>query len=586
MIRFAKSDILVRFAALSLLVVGLIGVLAALIGDSYIGKDIRGGSAAAVAQSIAPQIEARLADLDLREPLSGPALEEFDSFISLAVLSDETTAIRIRNSEGTILYSSRAGEIGQVGTPGAELEAALQGRTASTVANATTDTGAAGDAGQIFRVFAPLTPVAGGPVVAGLEIEQSYDSIAARIASSRRTFHVTLGFGLVALYLLLQFMAWSATRAVLRAYGRISYFYRTGQELRASLDIGEVLTQAARHATVLGRGQLGLVALRHESDDSFIVRATYDRKQETASQQYRKVDEWFLHRVMASDDSLVTTQAAKPYRDLFGRESGDGTVGLLGVPLGPRDRRSGVILVARFDPPHVFRSKEIGLVDELAEHAAVAIDQADLLTRLRTYATELELNYDSTLKALMAAMDEKNAATEGHSERVAQLTLAIAREMGIPDERLSDIERGALLHDVGKVGVPNNVLHKRQTLTQKEWQAMQRHPLLAGLLMSKVGLLEGALPILLYHHERFDGQGYPFGLAGDKIPLEARIFAVVDAYDAITSDRPYREALSHREALEEIVENAGAQFDPAVIEAFKTVLERMPELRNDTKEVA
>jgi HD-GYP domain-containing protein (c-di-GMP phosphodiesterase class II) len=586
MIRFAKSDILVRFAMLSLLVVGLSGFLAALVGDSYIGNDIRGGSAEAVVRSIAPQVEARLAGLDLGEPLSGTALAELDSFVTQSLLSEETTAVRIRNSEGAVLYSSRASEIGQVGVPGAELEAALQGKTASTVASAVTDSGVAGDSGQIFRVFAPLTLVEGGPVVAGLEVEQGYDSIAARIASACRTFHITLGFGLFALYLLLQGVAWVATRAVLRAYGRLSYFYRTGQQLRASLDIGEVLTQVARHATVLARGQLGLVALWDGSDDSFIVRATYDRKQETASQQYRKIDEWFLHRVMASDDSLVTTQAAKPYLALFSHESVSGTVGLLGVPLGPRDKRSGVILIGRFGPPHVFRSKEIGLVDELAGHAATAIDQANLLTKLRTYATELELNYDSTLKALMAALDEKNAATEGHSERVAQLTLAIAREMGVPDERLNDIERGALLHDVGKVGVPDSVLHKPQTLTQKEWQAMQRHPLLAGLLVSKVGLLEGALPILLYHHERFDGQGYPFGLAGDKIPLEARIFAVVDAYDAITCDRPYRKALSHQEALEEIVENAGGQFDPSVIEAFKRVLERMPELRNETKEVA
>jgi HD-GYP domain-containing protein (c-di-GMP phosphodiesterase class II) len=158
--------------------------------------------------------------------------------------------------------------------------------------------------------------------------------------------------------------------------------------------------------------------------------------------------------------------------------------------------------------------------------------------------------------------------------------------MGIPEERLTDVERGALLHDVGKIGVPDSVLRKPQALSRKEWQEMQKHPLLSGILVSKVGVLEGALPILLYHHERYDGQGYPFGLLGDKIPLEARIFALVDAYDAMTSDRPYRAAMPHQEAMAEIIANAGTQFDPTVTEAFTAVLERIHAADDGAKEAA
>jgi HD-GYP domain-containing protein (c-di-GMP phosphodiesterase class II) len=149
--------------------------------------------------------------------------------------------------------------------------------------------------------------------------------------------------------------------------------------------------------------------------------------------------------------------------------------------------------------------------------------------------------------------------------------------MKVPEDRLVDIQRGALLHDVGKIGVPDAVLRKPRTLSLREWEAMKRHPLLAGILVSKVGFLEGALPILLYHHERFNGSGYPFGLAGDRIPLEARIFAVVDAYDAMTSDRPYRKAVAQDEAVQEIVTHSGSQFDPAVVEAFLRVMERAAE---------
>jgi HD-GYP domain-containing protein (c-di-GMP phosphodiesterase class II) len=183
----------------------------------------------------------------------------------------------------------------------------------------------------------------------------------------------------------------------------------------------------------------------------------------------------------------------------------------------------------------------------------------------------------------MAALDTKDAATEGHSERVARLTLAVAREMGLPEERMLDIERGALLHDVGKIGVPDSILRKPKSLNKMEWEAMQKHPLLAGLMVSKVGFLEGAMPILLYHHERYDGSGYPFRLAGDKIPLEARIFAVVDAYDALTSDRPYRQATSPQEALAEIKANAATQFDPQVVESFAAVLTRLLMVEQDAE---
>jgi HD-GYP domain-containing protein (c-di-GMP phosphodiesterase class II) len=204
------------------------------------------------------------------------------------------------------------------------------------------------------------------------------------------------------------------------------------------------------------------------------------------------------------------------------------------------------------------------------------VEQANLFAKVRAYASELEMTYDTTLKALSAALDAKDAVTEGHSERVAHLTKAIAREMNVPEEKLVDVERGALLHDVGKIGVPDAVLRKPRTLSRREWQAMQRHPLLAGILVSKIGFLEGALPILLYHHERFDGGGYPFGLSGDRIPLEARIFAVVDTYDAMTSDRPYRKAVGRAEAIKEIVSNSGSQFDPAVVEAFLRIVAQLP----------
>ena len=273
----------------------------------------------------------------------------------------------------------------------------------------------------------------------------------------------------------------------------------------------------------------------------------------------------------------MTSPWRAKYRRIFGVDLDDDTpMAVVCVPMALRKKVVGIIAVLRRPSAGAFSRGDAEMLEELAGQAAMAVEQANLFAKVRSYASELELSYDTTLKALSAALDAKDAATEGHSERVANLTVAIAKEMNIPQEKLVDVERGALLHDVGKIGVPDAVLRKPRTLTRREWQAMQRHPLLAGLLVSKVGFLEGALPILLYHHEHYNGKGYPFGLAGDRIPLEARIFAVVDAYDAMTSDRPYRKAMAHELAMEEIAAHSGTQFDPTVVEAFQRVIERLP----------
>ncbi len=183
---------------------------------------------------------------------------------------------------------------------------------------------------------------------------------------------------------------------------------------------------------------------------------------------------------------------------------------------------------------------------------------------------DLEEAYHETLSALVGALDVRDSEVSGHSMRVADLALAVAQEMGIrPDsQEWHDLKHGALLHDVGKIGVPDAVLRKPDALTSQEWALMRRHPILGHALLSQVRFLRGAAEISLCHHERYDGSGYPGGLAGQAIPLGARIFAVADAFDAMISNRPYRRALLEEEACEEIRRGSGTQFDPEVVEAF------------------
>jgi putative nucleotidyltransferase with HDIG domain len=189
-------------------------------------------------------------------------------------------------------------------------------------------------------------------------------------------------------------------------------------------------------------------------------------------------------------------------------------------------------------------------------------------TDLQRANAELRKSYDITLEALGDALDLKDAETEGHSKRVTAFTIAIARAMGLEDDEIRVIARGAFLHDIGKMAIPDSVLRKPGPLTQEEVMIMREHCLRGYQMVSKIPFLADAAEIVHAHQERWDGSGYPRGLRGDEIPLGARIFSIADTLDAITSDRPYRAAQSYQAAREEIERWSGRQFDPAIVQVF------------------
>lgn len=194
---------------------------------------------------------------------------------------------------------------------------------------------------------------------------------------------------------------------------------------------------------------------------------------------------------------------------------------------------------------------------------------------IRQMSERLAETYRGTLESLVAALDMRDQETRGHSARVAAHAVELARELGIRDEEeLAMIYQGALMHDVGKIGVPDAILRKTGPLTEEEWEFMRRHPALGYRILAQVPYLRPAARIVLAHHERWDGQGYPRGLKREQIPLGARIFAVCDTYDAVVSDRPYRKGQPPEAALREILAGAGTQFDPNVVEAFEALFPR------------
>jgi putative nucleotidyltransferase with HDIG domain len=179
--------------------------------------------------------------------------------------------------------------------------------------------------------------------------------------------------------------------------------------------------------------------------------------------------------------------------------------------------------------------------------------------------------YRTTLKALTAALETRDLETHGHSERVVNFSLRLGRELNLDAEQMRSLEFGSLLHDIGKIGVPDAILRKPAKLTEEEWVRMREHPLHGQKILRGIEFLEGAAKVVAQHHEKWDGGGYPLGLRGEEIDLNARIFAVADAFDAITSDRVYRAGRSYDEALAELEKYAGQQFDPNVVGAFRRV---------------
>jgi HD-GYP domain-containing protein (c-di-GMP phosphodiesterase class II) len=210
----------------------------------------------------------------------------------------------------------------------------------------------------------------------------------------------------------------------------------------------------------------------------------------------------------------------------------------------------------------------LDFLQALCAQAAIAIDSSALFSGLQRSNLDLSMAYDTTLEGWARALELRDRETEGHTQRVADLTVRLARAMGMPEAELVHLRRGALLHDIGKMGVPDSVLLKPGPLTEEEWAIMRQHPTHAYQLLSPITFLKPALDVPYCHHEKWDGSGYPRGLKAEQIPLSARIFAIVDVWDALRSDRPYRKAWSAQRARDYIRDQSGTHFDPAVVDAF------------------
>jgi response regulator RpfG family c-di-GMP phosphodiesterase len=234
------------------------------------------------------------------------------------------------------------------------------------------------------------------------------------------------------------------------------------------------------------------------------------------------------------------------------------------VPLITRGQIKGVL--ALLHRSHLAPDADwLEFLEILGGQAAVALDNADLFEHLQR-------SYEATLEGWVRALDLRDKETEGHSQRVTEMSVRLARAMGLDEEEIEHVRRGALLHDIGKLGIPDQILLKPGPLTEEEWVIMRTHPTLAYQWLSPIDYLRPALDIPYCHHEKWDGSGYPRGLAGEQIPLAARIFAVVDVWDALSSDRPYRKRWPDEKVHAHLCEQAGSHFDTQVVETFVSMV--------------
>jgi response regulator RpfG family c-di-GMP phosphodiesterase/putative methionine-R-sulfoxide reductase with GAF domain len=263
-------------------------------------------------------------------------------------------------------------------------------------------------------------------------------------------------------------------------------------------------------------------------------------------------------------DDLKVENAGFIRRDLLADEE---FTAYFGVPLIAKGEAKGVLEIFHRSPLRV-DMEWLNFLDSLGWQTAIAVDNALLFENIQRSNFDLEMAYNATIEGWSRALDLRDKETEGHTQRVTEMTVKLARRVGIGDRQIVNMRRGALLHDIGKMGVPDTILLKPGPLTAEEWDIMRKHPQLAFDLLSPIAYLQPALEIPLCHHEKWDGMGYPRGLQGEQIPLAARIFAVADVWDALTSDRPYRPAWSPEKAIEFIRENSGTHFDPQVVEIF------------------
>ena len=345
--------------------------------------------------------------------------------------------------------------------------------------------------------------------------------------------------------------------------------------MASSMELEDVLAQLAQRASVALGSPECLIYEYDAAQDVTILRSTFRAAGVDADGENQISAEYDLAEYPSDREILQRCEVAEEHlsdpeigADVRAWMETRGEKACLTVPLVYRGRALGLMQLIEKECERRFSRAEIGLARALAEQAAIALYNARLYTRSKEYAARLERSYFETVTALAAAMEAKDHYTAEHADMLAMMAVSVGRKLGLDEAELRDLQYASVLHDIGKIGIPGHILNKPDKLTDDEFAVMAEHTIIGERIISRIDYLAPIGKAIRAAHERWDGRGYPDKLAAEQIPAASRILFVCDAFHAMTSDRPYRKAMLHDDALEELRRNAGAQFDPKVVEAF------------------
>ncbi len=344
-----------------------------------------------------------------------------------------------------------------------------------------------------------------------------------------------------------------------RKIERLEHLIEITKFVNSTLNLDALLDRMLKISTDVLNAEAGSILLLDEEKDELVFAAATGEKSDKIKEIRVPVGEGVVGWVAREDKPVLIADAQNDPRFFkkADQKTKFKTKTIVAVPLKTKDKLIGVVEVLNKKDDTLFNEEDMNLLEALSNQAAVAIENAKLYENLK----QLFLN---TVKSLAAAIETKDIYTRGHSERVTQYSLIIAKKLGIESDELENLRLSALLHDIGKIGIDESILRKPAKLSPAEFEEIKKHPIYAANILESIPQLKEIIPIIKHHHERYDGQGYPDGLKGTDIPYLSRIIAIADTFDAMSSSRPYRQALPLDICLQEIIKCSGTQFDSEI----------------------
>jgi len=348
-----------------------------------------------------------------------------------------------------------------------------------------------------------------------------------------------------------------------------SALYEVGKSITSTIHLDEVLALITKKAAQIMCASACSLRLLDRSGHELLLKSSYgfSKKKFRRMKASLRIGESIAGRVVKEGQPYVINDLRKERLYKYPHIAKQKKLrSLVTVPLIQKDKIIGVLSIYK-TVVGSYSDEDAKLLSMFASQAAIAIENARLFE-------QAEKGYLNTIKTLANIIDAKDSQTFGHSERVMQHCMDIADVLGLPEQEKDVLRYAGLLHDIGKIGIDVGILRKPSRLSKDEWKVMTMHPVVGSGIVEQIGFLDNLAPIILHHHERYDGKGYPSKLRKEKIPLGARILSVVDAYESMVSDRPYRKALSFKKVKQELLDGSGTQFDPKIVRIFLKTLKQ------------